>query len=109
MTSILLIIFILLGFVLGRVSKKRKLTDKKAFTKSISNGQNLSIILLLTLMGYKIASNEEVLNSFATIGFHSILFGLATLFGSAFITFIILKLYKKFAHPENHKKLKNSK
>lgn len=96
MAGLILIVFIVVGFILGKAYRKLHNKDNKAtFIKLTSLGQNISILILLTMMGYKIGSNQDIIDNFSTLGLHSVLFGVTTLISSCLITFLFVKVINK--------------
>ena len=106
MFGAILVGIIVLGFVIGKLAHKY-IAEKNQhkFTKVISTFQNLSVFLLLLMMGYKIGSNKELILNFSTIGLHSLFFGIVTLIGSALVTWLFISIAKKVHLKKRNKKL----
>lgn len=96
MFGLILVSLIISGFIIGKIAHKFINDNKlKKFQKAIGFCQNISIFLLLSMMGYKIGSNKEITSSFETIGFHSVVFGLSGLICSISITWILVSITNK--------------
>lgn len=108
MFGILLVSLIISGFLFGKVAHIF-IRDGYliTFLKIISLCQNISIFLLLLMMGFKIGSNQELVADFKTIGLHSVLFGVSTLLGSALVTWLFISIANKIHLKNRNKKLKS--
>jgi len=77
------------GIILGFILRKKKyiimLFDKLT---------NLSIYLLLFLLGLSIGSNEIIIKQFGQIGINAILLALAGISGSVILSYFVYKFFK---------------
>jgi uncharacterized membrane protein YbjE (DUF340 family) len=108
MYGIMLVSLIISGFIFGKTAHnfiKQNLLIK--FQKSVSLCQNISIFGLLSMMGYKIGSNRELISGFRIIGIHSLFFGLAGLLGSALLTWVLVSIANKIHIKKRKKPLKS--
>jgi len=108
MYGIILVSLILSGFIIGKIAHKFvKYQYQINFKKIVSLCQNISIFLLLLMMGFKIGSNRELISGFKTIGVHSALFGLAGLLGSVFATWTLVSIVNKIHIKKRKKPIKS--
>ena len=108
MFGALLVAIIVVGFIVGKLV--HKYVNKKHHYKLpgvISALQNLSVLFLLFLMGYKIGSDKEIIANFSTLGVHAVLFGLAALLGSAAFTLLFITIANKIHLKKKKDKLKS--
>ena len=108
MFGALLVGIIIAGFIAGKLL--HKYIDKKNHNKLpgvISLFQNLSVLLLLFMMGYKIGSDKEIISNFSTLGLHSVLFGLSALLGSAGFTMLFVYTANKIHLKKKKEKIKS--
>ncbi len=91
MSTLLYLVILLIG---GFLSYKN-LIPKKVYPQ-IERIQLACLILMLFSMGLKMGMDDNVVSSFLTIGFHSILFGLATIISSILFVFISIKIADVF-------------
>ncbi len=88
----LYMLFLVLGIVLGMTDK---IPERVVYR---STGFQLwSLIFILFVMGVGIGSNEEIVESFVSIGLHSVIFAVAAIAGS-------LALVRLFRPAIQHKK-----
>jgi uncharacterized membrane protein YbjE (DUF340 family) len=88
MIEILVIMFA--GTVLGFILRKKRyvilLFDKLT---------NLSIYLLLFLLGLSIGNNELIINQFSQVGINAILLALSGTGGSVILSYFVYKFFKR--------------
>ncbi len=81
----------LIILVIGAFLSNRNLIPEKIYPQ-IERIQLACLVLMLFSMGLKMGMDEVVINSFFTIGIHSVLFGLVTVFFSILFIVIAKKL-----------------
>ena len=108
MFGIVLVSLIISGFIIGKIAHKFIAeVNLKTLSKFISICQNISIYLLLSMMGYKIGSNKSIILNFSTIGFHSALFGVFALICSCLLAWLLISIANKIHLKKKQKKLKS--
>ena len=88
MIEILVIMFA--GIVLGFILRK-----KKSLITLFDKLTNLSIYLLLFLLGLSIGSNELIITQFDQIGINAILLALSGISGSVILAYFAHKFFKR--------------
>lgn len=91
MSSILLYLFLL---VLGGYLSYKGLIWK-ALSEKIDKLQLLCLFVLLFIMGLRIGMDDRVLDAFAQIGLHAVLYGLATVLGSLLMVRIFVHFFRR--------------
>jgi uncharacterized membrane protein YbjE (DUF340 family) len=88
MIEILVIMFtgIVLGFILRKKRYIIMLFDKLT---------NISIYILLFLLGLSIGSNELIITQFGQIGINAILLSLSGIMGSVILSYFAYKFFKR--------------
>jgi Na+/citrate or Na+/malate symporter len=88
--SIILYTFIIsIGYLIGR-----KNIFPKSLEKRLSDLQNICLIFLLGIMGYKIGSNDEIIKKFGEIGITSLIVASFSVFFSIIFVKILCKGFK---------------
>jgi uncharacterized membrane protein YbjE (DUF340 family) len=67
----------------------------KGLSEKIDKLQLACLFLLLFVMGLRIGMDDRVISAFAQIGFHAVLFGIFTIFGSVLCVHLMVKLYDR--------------
>ncbi len=81
----------LIILVIGGIISNKNLIPKKVYPQ-IERIQLACLILMLFSMGLKMGMDDNVINSFFTIGVHSVLFGITTIFSSVLFVFIMVRI-----------------
>ena len=89
MSSILLYLGLLIvgGFLSYKGWIHQKLMGK------IDHLQLACLFALLFIMGMRIGMDDQILDAFAKIGLHAVLFSFGTVFGSILIVHVLVKLF----------------
>ena len=104
--GLILVGLIISGFIIGKIAHKFMHGQRLAsFGKATTLCQNISIFLLLFMMGYKIGSNKELVAGFSTIGIHSVLFGISALLGSSLVTWLFIAIAQKVHLKKKNKEM----
>lgn len=67
----------------------------KSLYEKIDKLQMLCLFILLFIMGLRIGMDDRVLDAFAQIGLHAILYGIATVIGSLLMVRILLHFFRR--------------
>lgn len=94
MSSILLYLFLL---ILGGFLSYKGLIWK-ALSEKIDKLQLICLFILLFIMGLRIGMDDRVLDAFAQIGLHAILYGIATVIGSLIMVRLFMTLFRRRAN-----------
>ena len=73
----------------------------KSFMAKIDKLQLACLFTLLFIMGMRIGMDDKILDAFAQIGLHAVLFSLATIGGSILFVHLFVKLFKGKRGPQN--------
>lgn len=91
MSSIFLYLFLL---ILGGYLSYKGLIWK-ALSEKIDKLQLLCLFVLLFIMGLRIGMDDRVLDAFAQIGLHAVLYGIATVMGSLLMVHIFMHFFRR--------------
>ncbi len=67
----------------------------KGLSSKIDKLQLACLFALLFIMGLRIGMNDSVLNAFAQIGLHAVLYAVFTIAGSVLVVHLLLKFFGK--------------
>lgn len=90
MQILLYIVIILIGYIIG----SKNLFPKK-LESQLSVLQNICLLFLLGIMGYKIGSNREIIKNFREIGIKSLIISSFCIFFSILFVKILCRGIKK--------------
>ncbi len=94
-------LYYLVILIIGGFLSNRNLIPKKVYPQ-IERIQFACLVLMLASMGLKMGMDEQVVNSFLTIGVHSVLFGIMNILFSVLFVFLSIKVVEAFV--KNSKK-----
>lgn len=91
-----LLLYIVL-LLIGMLMSKKNLFSEKVFA-SIGRAQMICLLVLLFAMGINLGMNDEILRSFAAIGFKGVFFGFITItFSVLFVHLLVRFVFGKEA------------